>query len=114
MKKTIGFGIEVPSHTSADDVNSPFSGNLSVRGNMMQGEVVSAKATLTATVKIIRQVYVSKYRRYKQTVSKIKVHNPASINAKLGDVVDFIGCRPISKTKSMTIVRVVKRAEGSQ
>ncbi len=108
---TIGFGIELPPKGDVTpDVNCPFYGNLRVRGTIMRGTVVSAASHLSATVKIDRQVYVSKYRRYLLKTSKIRVHNPAVLTAKPGDVVEFMQCRPISKTKANVIVRIVTRA----
>jgi small subunit ribosomal protein S17 len=77
----------------------------------MMGEVVSTKAALSATVRVVRKVFVPKYNRYKTRYSKTHVHNPASINAKVGDTVQYVGCRPISKTKSSVIVKVLKEAE---
>lgn len=110
-KNTIGFGIEKPSKDSAKpDVNCPFYGDVRVRGTVMTGVVVSAASHLSATVKIDRQIYISKYKRYLIKTSKIRVHNPAVIDAKVGDIVEFMGCRPISKTKSNVITRIVKKA----
>ena len=108
-------GIEVPKDidTTTASVNCPFTGELPVRGNIFTGEVISAAAPLTATVRIERKVFVSKYKRYKTMFSKTRVHNPAVIGAQVGDVVEFVGCRPISKTKSNVIVRVVRKHEGN-
>jgi len=111
MKKSIGYGIEMPKEVKEGDKNCPFTGNVTVRGTLQQGIVTSAKGLRTCTVQIERQVFVPKYKRYKKKYSKIHVHNPASIDAKEGDLVEFAGCRPISKTKSAVIVRVVKRNE---
>ncbi|HLP79527.1 MAG TPA: 30S ribosomal protein S17 [Acidobacteriota bacterium] len=107
--QTIGFGFEKPKlgENVTPDKNCPFYGSLKVRGNVMSGEVVSAASHLSATVKIVRQIFIPKYKRYLQRSSKVRVHNPAVINAKVGDIVEFMGCRPISKTKSNVIVRVV-------
>ncbi|MFT4312789.1 MAG: 30S ribosomal protein S17 [Candidatus Woesearchaeota archaeon] len=106
-EKTVGYGISMPKFDGETDKNCPFTSSLRVRGNISQGTVVSASAPLTATVQIERQVFVSKYKRYKKKISKIHVHNPAAIDAKVGDVVEFMGCRPLSKTKSAVIVRIV-------
>jgi len=109
-KTTIGHGIEVPKNIENADKNCPFTGELPVRGNVFKGEVVSTGAPLTATVKVVRKVFVPKYKRYKNRYSKTHVHNPASINAKVGDVVEYMGCRPISKTKSNVIIKVVSES----
>ena len=109
-KKTIGFGIEAPSFDGEADKNCPFNSPLRVRGNIMTGTVVSAAAPLTATVQVERQVLLPKYKRYQKKFSKIHVHNPTIIDAQVGDIVDFIGCRPLSKTKSAVIVRIVNKS----
>lgn len=83
---------------------------IGVRGTVMTGTVVSAASHLSATVKIDRQIYISKYKRYLLKTSKIRVHNPANIDAKVGDIVEFMGCRPISKTKSSIITKIVTKA----
>lgn len=111
-KTTIGHGIEVPKNIENTDKHCPFTGELPVRGNVFTGEVVSTGAPLTATVQVVRKVFVPKYKRYKNRYSKTHVHNPAAINAKVGDVVAFMGCRPISKTKSNVIVKVVTNSEA--
>jgi ribosomal protein uS17 len=113
VKKTIGMGIEVPQNIEQTDRNCPFTGELAVRGNIFSGEVISTSAALTATVKVERKIFVPKYKRYKNRIYKTHVHNPLSINAQVGDIVEYVGCRPISKTKSSVIVRVVKKHEGN-
>lgn len=107
--KNIGLGIPTPDMSSVTpDANCPFTSPLRTRGNIMKGVVTSASAQLSATIRVDKQIFVSKYKRYKKSSQKVHAHNPAVINAKVGDVVEFIGCRPISKTKSSVIVRIVK------
>ncbi len=107
-KKSIGYDVPTPKIEGETDKNCPFTSSLRVRGTISKGTVVSDSAPLTATVQIERQIFIPKYKRYKKKYSKIRVHNPASINAKVGDIVEFIGCRPLSKTKSAVIVRIVQ------
>jgi hypothetical protein len=45
-------------------------------------------------------------------MSRIPVHNPDAIGAKLGDEVEIAECRKISKTKAWTVIRIMKKAEG--
>ena len=54
--------------------------------------------------------YVRKFRRYERRRSKIHAHNPPCINAKKGDKVLIAETRPISKTVSFVVVKVLKRA----
>jgi small subunit ribosomal protein S17 len=105
--RNIGYGIPVPSEPTEVDNNDPFYGSLRIKRGNFTGKVVSAKASRTAIIVIDRQIFDKKYDRYSKTRSRISVHNPASINAKEGDVVRVHQTRPISKTKHHVIVQVI-------
>jgi len=79
-----------------------------IRGNIFEGKVVSAKANKTVSVERILTQYIAKYERYIKIRSKIKAHNPASINAKEGDIVKIGETRRISKTKSFVVMEILK------
>ena len=80
-----------------------------IRGNVFEGKVVSAKAAKTVTVERILIQYVPKYERYKKVKSKVKAHNPESINAKEGDNVRIGETRRISKTKNFIVMEILKK-----
>ena len=80
-----------------------------IRGNIFEGKVVSAKAAKTVTVERILIQYVPKYERYKKVKSKVKAHNPESINAKEGDNVRIGETRRISKTKNFIVMEILKK-----
>ena len=42
----------------------------------------------------------------------MKVHNPDCINAKEGDLVGVVECRPLSKTKNFVIIRKLGVEKG--
>lgn len=79
-----------------------------IRGNIFEGRVVSAKANKTVTVERQLTQYIAKYERYKKIRSRIKAHNPESINAKEGDWVRAGETRRISKTKSFIVMEIIK------
>ena len=79
------------------------------RGRTFTGVVVDAKMQNTATVEWPRRKYVKKYERYETSRTRIKAHNPQNIDAKKGDIVKIVECRPISKTKHFMIVEKVGR-----
>ncbi len=83
----------------------------SVRGSILTGTVVSAKAPKTVTVERIITKYIPKYERYKKSKSRIQAHNPESINAKEGDVVRIGETRKLSKTKNFVVLEVIKKGE---
>jgi len=101
--KNIGFGIKAPE-AECNDKKCPFHGTLPIRGRIFVGTVVNDKMKVSPTVEWERTIYVPKYERYKKGRTKVKVHNPPCIGAKLGDKVKIAECRPISKTKNFVIV----------
>ena len=77
----------------------------------LKGKVISLKMNKTATVEVERIVAHPVYlKRYKRT-KKYQVH--AEQEPKVGQVVSFIPCKPISKTKKWIIVGE-KKAEGKK
>ena len=88
-----------------NDGNCPFHGSLRTRGKGFIGTVVSTKMQKTAIVEWERRYYLRKYERYEKRRSKVKVHNPNCINAKEGELVKAVECRPLSKTVNFVIVK---------
>jgi small subunit ribosomal protein S17 len=73
------------------------------------GVVVSDKMDKTVVVKSERAFTHSEFTKTMRTSKKYKVHDENK-QAKLGDVVEFYEGRPVSKTKYMYLVRVIKPA----
>jgi small subunit ribosomal protein S17 len=108
--RDIGIGIDVRMpEKECDDNNCPFHGKLSVRGQIIEGVVLSDKAPKTVVVLRSYLKKIRKYERHEKRRSKIHAHNPPCINAKVGDVVKIAECRPLSKTKSFVVVEVEKK-----
>ncbi len=105
MVKNVGVDVKPPKQ-ECDDENCPFHGHLSVRGQILEGVVVSDKMELTVVVERKFEHWVGKYQRYEKRRSKVHAHNPPCINAKVGDSVLIMECRPISKTKSFVVLEV--------
>jgi len=85
---------------------------LKIRGRTFVGTVISSKMQKTVTVEWERRHYLKKYERYEKRRSKIKAHNPPLINAKEGDVVKIMECRPLSKTKNFVVVEILGKEKG--
>lgn len=99
-------GIDVPSpKKSCEDMKCPFHGKLSVRGQVIDGVVVSDKMKNTVVVTRERLKYIPKYERYEKRTSRQNAHNPPCIGAKTGDKVVLIECRPLSKTVSYVVIQ---------
>ncbi len=84
---------------------------ISTRGRTLQGKVVKDKMTSTVTVEWNRMKYIPKYERYEKKYSRVKAHNPTSINAKEGDIVKIKETRPLSKTKNFIVTEIVQSDE---
>lgn len=73
---------------------------------VFQGKVVSTKMAKTATVAVERVVVHPLYKKRFKKVKKYHVHD--EIGVKEGEVVKFVGSRPISKLKRWKILEVVR------
>lgn len=62
----------------------------------------------TIKVRIDRLVKHEKYGKFQQRRSVLHVHDERN-EARVGDVVEIVECRPISKTKSWRLARIVRR-----
>ena len=102
--RDIGVDVNAPANPWDGDTNDPFFGTLSVRGQVLRGIVVKAKAQKTVVVQINKMKYDSKYERYARSSSKISAHSPASVGANEGDAVTIMECRPLAKTKSFVVI----------
>lgn len=108
MTKLRNIGIEViPPKDICQDQKCPYHGTLPIRGNILQGKVVSAKARKTAVIKREFLHFLPKYERYERRHSKISAYNPECISAKEGDIVTIAECRPLSKTKHFIVIEKV-------
>lgn len=93
------------------DKKSFIDGDVRVRGARTQGFVVSDRSKNTVIVERDLVKFIPKYERYARRKSKISAHNPASIGASVGDLVEIGECRRLSKTKSWTVIKIIKKAE---
>ena len=74
------------------------------------GEVVSDKMDKSVTVLIKRQMKHPLYGKIIERSKKYHAHDESN-QIKAGDVVEIQEGRPISKTKSWTVTRVVQAAQ---
>lgn len=93
------------------DPKDPFYGSIKVRGRIFSGTVISAKMQKTVTVEWPRKQFNKKYERFEMRRTRVKAHNPDSMDAKEGDLVRIAETRPLSKTKNFVVIEIVKRKE---
>ncbi len=73
------------------------------------GSVVSDKMDKSAVVLIERRVKHPIYGKFMKKSTKLHVHDENN-ECGVGDTVQISECRPISRTKSWTLVQVVEKA----
>ena len=101
--KDIGIDVKPPASV-CDDANCPFHGSLAVRGQIIDGEVVTVRMDKTVVVEREYLKYQKKYERYEKRTNRYPVHAPACLELKVGDRVTIMECRPLSKTVSFVAV----------
>lgn len=72
------------------------------------GTVVSDKMDKTVVVRVSRSLKHPLYAKVVRRHKKFKVHDEAN-QACVGDLVEVKECRPMSKDKHMTLVRVIEK-----
>lgn len=75
----------------------------------LTGKVVSNKMDKSITVLVERRVPHPIYGKYVRRSTKLHAHD-ADNSANQGDVVTIQECRPLSKTKTWTLVSIDERA----
>ena len=76
--------------------------------NLKRATVVSKSGDKSITVQIDYKVKHPMYGKYIKRRTKLGVHDENNV-AGIGDTVDIVECRPISKSKSFRLVSVVKK-----
>lgn len=98
-----------PPKEECEDKKCPFHGKISVRGQVIEGNVVSGKMDKTVIVERNYAEKIPKYERYERRSSRIHAHNPPCIDAKEGDRVKVGETRKISKQKSFVVLEKLEK-----
>lgn len=76
----------------------------------LEGVVISNKMDKTIVVKVEHKVKHPLYGKYIRRTTKVHAHDPENI-CKEGDVVIVTESRPISKTKSWQLLKVITKKD---
>ena len=77
----------------------------------LKGVVKSNKMQKTVIVEISRSFRHPLYQKVMHTVSKMKVHD--EMDCQVGDLVEIIESKPISRTKRWMVEKIISR-QGAQ
>jgi small subunit ribosomal protein S17 len=75
----------------------------------LQGQVISDKMDKTIVVAVTRKIKHPVYGKYITRITKYHAHDEQN-QSKIGDAVIIAETRPIAKTKSWTLVKIVEKA----
>ena len=75
----------------------------------LQGVVTSSAGDKSATIMIERRIKHPIYGKFIKRSTKIRLHDEAN-ECNKGDTILIEECRPMSKTKSWKLVKVVEKA----
>ena len=113
--KEIGLGFKTPKEAIEGkyiDKKCPFTSNVSIRGRILTGVVVSTKMKRTIIVRREYLHYIKKYNRYEKRHKNLAAHmSPCFIGVNPGDMVTVGQCRPLSKTVRFNVLKVSKQVE---
>ena len=109
----MAIGLDVPQPPEPENPEAydyetcPFYGELSVRGQLVEGTIVSTDMDRTVVVQREYEVNVPKYDRQMKRRSRIPAHTPEVLEPlSVGDDVKIAETRPLSKTKHHVVVSV--------
>ena len=115
--RDIGLDVRAPK-TRCDDRHCPFHGRLPVRGQVLEGTVVSTAMQRTAVVERTLLHYVAKFERYEKRRRRYLAHAPPCLNVPVGHRVRIAETRPLSKLVSFCIVEdlgeAARRVKGEE
>ena len=75
------------------------------------GRVISSKMDKSITLLVDRTVPHPMYGKYVRRTTKLHAHDEKNV-CKEGDLVAVEQCRPLSKTKSWTVVRLIEKSKA--
>lgn len=81
-----------------------------IKAKSLTASVVSRSGDKSVTVVIDYKVRHPKYGKYIRRRTKLAVHDERN-QSGVGDVVEIVQCRPLSKRKSWRLLKVVEKAE---
>ena len=95
--RDVGIDVPVPEKTCTD-AKCPFHGRLPVRGQTLEGVVVSTRMQNTVVIEREHLRFIRKYQRYEKRTRRVNVHAPPCLGLQVGNRVLVMECRPLGKT----------------
>ncbi|HEV7554517.1 MAG TPA: 30S ribosomal protein S17 [Kofleriaceae bacterium] len=78
----------------------------------IQGIVTSSNMDKTVVVTVVRRVRDRRFHKFLTRRVRYKAHDEKNV-CKVGDVIEIVESRPISRTKRWRFVRLINRPEAA-
>jgi small subunit ribosomal protein S17 len=101
--RDIGLDVRLPK-TTCHDAKCPFHGHVKVRGQSLEGVVVSDQMQGTVVVSRTLLRYISKFERSEKRRRRYLAHAPACLKIRAGRRVRIAETRPLAKNVSFVVV----------
>ena len=79
----------------------------------LSGRVVSSKMSKTVVVAVESTGAHRKYKKTVRRISNLKAHDEKG-TCRVGDIVEIVECRPLSKTKHHRVLEIVSKGQLSE
>lgn len=115
--KDVGLGFKTPKEAIDGDYidkKCPFAGQVSIRGRILTGTVVSTKMHRTIIIRRDYLHYIPKYNRYEKRHKNLAAHVSPAFRVQEGDLVTVGECRPLSKTVRFNVLKIAASASGKK
>uniref|UniRef100_A0A6T9EII3 Small ribosomal subunit protein uS17 N-terminal domain-containing protein n=3 Tax=Alexandrium catenella TaxID=2925 RepID=A0A6T9EII3_ALECA len=109
--RNVGLSFQTPKEAKEGnfvDKKCPFTGNVSIRGKILKGMVISTKMKRTIIIRRNYLHFIKKYHRFEKRHSNLSVHCSPAFEPKEGDIVTVGQCRPLAKTVRFNVLKVDK------
>ena len=101
--RDIGLDVRLPK-AGCGDRKCPFHGHLKVRGQALEGIVVSTSMQGTVVVSRTLLHYLPKFERYTKRRRRYLAHAPECLHVEVGRRVRIAETRPLAKNVSFVVV----------
>jgi small subunit ribosomal protein S17 len=103
---------KIESNIICNDRLCPKHGQISLRGRTFKGKIIR-KFPKRICIEFERTVYVEKYERYAKRKTKLHARLPDCManEVNIGDYVEIMECRPISKIIHFITIKKINNGE---
>jgi small subunit ribosomal protein S17 len=93
---------------NCNDKFCPLHGHTSLRGRTFKGKVIR-KFPKRVCIEFERTIYIKKYERYSKRKTKLHARLPECMahDIDIGDYIEIMECRPISKIIHFIVVKKI-------